>query len=125
MSFLAGGLTVMLVALVVRGVLAVLHRPRQAKTQTVVWSKLMLVIGILGCTLWLALALWALFDGQSPWVPILCLGMSFLLGGDMTVSYTHLDVYKRQQKDSPMKTDRNSLLTGSQEKLWRIPTNPL
>lgn len=87
MSFLAGGLTVMLVALVVRGVLAVLHRPRQAKTQTVVWSKLMLVIGILGCTLWLALALWALFDGQSPWVPILCLGMSFLLGGDMIVGY--------------------------------------
>ena len=52
-------LSTLQLSLVVKDVLAVLPWLREAKDQTVVWSwfKLMLVIGLRGCGLWLPLAL--------------------------------------------------------------------
>ena len=47
MDLVVKALTLVLIGWAVRGVLALLHRPRQAKSQMVIWSKLMLVIGFL------------------------------------------------------------------------------
>lgn len=62
MDLVVKALTLVLIGWAVRGVLALLHRPRQAKSQMVIWSKLMLVIGILGCSLCLLLAIWGYVD---------------------------------------------------------------
>ena len=89
----------LLIFLVVKGVLAFLRRPREAKDQTVVWSwfKLMLVIGLLGCGLGLLLALWGFLDNGPPGVIALCLGASFLLGGDIILGYFNCRVAYREE----------------------------
>lgn len=87
----------LLIFLVVKGVLAFLRRPREAKDQTVVWSKGMLVIGLLGCGLGLLLALWGFLDNGPPGVIALCLGASFLLGGDIILGYFNCRVAYREE----------------------------
>lgn len=79
------------------GVLALLRRPREAKDQTVVWSKGMLVIGLLGCGLGLLLALWGFLDNGPLGVIALCLGASFLLGGDIILGYFNCRVAYREE----------------------------
>ena len=87
----------LLIFLVVKGVLAFLRRPREAKDQTVVWSKGMLVIGLLGCGLGLLLALWGFLDNGPLGVIALCLGASFLLGGDIILGYFNCRVAYREE----------------------------
>lgn len=97
MRYLLGVLSTPLLFLVVWGVLALLRRPREAKDQTVVWSKGMLVIGLLGCGLGLLLALWGFLDNGPPGVIALCLGASFLLGGDIILGYFNCRVAYREE----------------------------
>lgn len=97
MRYFLGILSTLLLFLVVWGVLALLRRPREAKDQTVVWSKGMLVIGLLGCGLGLLLALWGFLDNGPPGVIALCLGASFLLGGDIILGYFNCRVAYREE----------------------------
>lgn len=97
MRYFLGILSTLLLFLVVWGVLALLRRPREAKDQTVVWSKGMLVIGLLGCGLGLLLALWGFLDNGPLGVIALCLGASFLLGGDIILGYFNCRVAYREE----------------------------
>ncbi len=97
MRYFLGILSTLLLFLVVWGVLALLRRPRKAKGQTVVWSKGMLVIGLLGCGLWLLLALWGGVDNDAPGVVVLCLVVSFFLGGDIILGYFNCRVAYREE----------------------------
>ena len=97
MDLVVKALTLVLIGWAVRGVLALLHRPRQAKSQMVIWSKLMLVIGILGCSLCLLLAIWGYVDRKTPWAALPGLGLSFLLGGDLIVGYFHCRISYGEQ----------------------------
>lgn len=97
MRYAASAISIPLIGLVVGGVMALLRRPRKAKGQTVVWSKGMLVIGLLGCGLWLLLALWGGVDNDAPGVVVLCLVVSFFLGGDIILGYFNCRVAYREE----------------------------
>ena len=97
MDLVVKALTLVLIGWAVRGVLALLHRPRQAKSQMVIWSKLMLVIGILGCSLCLLLAIWGYVDrknalGRSAWP-----GIIFFIGRRPHCGFFHCRISYGEQ----------------------------
>ena len=125
MDLVVKALTLVLIGWAVRGVLALLHRPRQAKSQMVIWSKLMLVIGILGCSLCLLLAIWGYVDRKTPWAALPGLGSSFLLGGDLIVGYFHCRIsYGEQGFTVKNFGESNALILTTRLPGCEAPANP-
>lgn len=86
MEYPIGALGTLLVIFAVRGIIALLSKPKESKDNTVRLPKLLLVIGIVCSAFFLTLLFITLFLAQPLWIPAIFLAFS-LLGAMLILMY--------------------------------------